>query len=140
MNELYEITNFDATLLHWDNISMQQILLKGTLRMITKKMFEALTRDLIIHVTMILPQQSDIDLSRCHLSSLLPYYSECIEIDSNDEAFRFGDFRKKVDVLPFHLNDIRMPLELRHLLPAAPVKGMELESLWSILNEMVLPY
>ena len=121
VNELYEITNCDATLLHWDNISMQQILLKGTLSE-TKKMFEALT-DLIItpNDTFL---QSDIDLSRCHLSSLLPYYSECIEIDSNDEAFRFGDFREKVDV-SFHLNDIRMPLELRHLLTAAPVKGME---------------
>ena len=33
-------------------------------------------------------------------------------------------FREKVDV-SFHLNDIRMPLELRHLLTAAPVKGIE---------------
>ena len=54
-----------------------------------------------------------------------PYYSDYIEVDS--DAYRFGDYRDQVDV-SFHLNDIRMPLEMRHLLTAAPVKINEPEA------------
>jgi hypothetical protein len=121
LNELRKETNCTVQCLNWDNVSLQQLLLNGNLDEV-KLMFSKIT-DLIVtpNDTFL---QSDIDLSRCDLSSLLPYYSKCIEIDSKDQAYKFGDFQEKVDV-SFHLNDIRMPLELRHLLLAAPVKANE---------------
>ena len=116
VQQLEEETQCKIQLHNWDNMAMQQVVLDGDAAQI-KQMLSRLT-DLIVTPNNTF-MQSDIDLSRCHLSSLLPYYSDYIEVDS--DAYRFGDYSEQVDV-SFHLNDIRMPLELRHLLTAAPVR------------------